>query len=67
MAKATGCVTVRCNLLLSLEDAYQLLGRLDWKDLVATGDALFTQREVFQRIVAKGDITSAQSRTTNPR
>ena len=42
-----------------LEAAYRLLARLDLKDRVVTGDAQFTQREVCQRIVAKGGITSS--------
>lgn len=43
-----------------LEAVYQLLARLDLKDRVVTGDAQFTQREVCQRIVAKGGTTSFQ-------
>ena len=43
-----------------LEAVYQLLSRLDLKDRVVTGDAQFTQREVCQRIVAKGGTTSSQ-------
>ena len=43
-----------------LEAVYQLLARLDLKGRVVTGDAQFTQREVCQRIVAKGGTTSSQ-------
>ena len=43
-----------------LEAVYRLLARLDLKDRVVTGDAQFTQREVCQRIVAKGGTTSSQ-------
>lgn len=42
-----------------LEAVYRLLSRLDLKDRVVTGDAQFTQRDVCQRIVAKGGITSS--------
>ena len=43
-----------------LEAVYRLLSRLDLKDRVVTGDAQFTQREVCQRIVAKGGTTYSQ-------
>ncbi len=43
-----------------LEAVYRLLSRLDLKDRVVTGDAQFTQRDVCQRIVAKGGTTSSQ-------
>ena len=43
-----------------LEAVYRLLSRLDLKDRVVTGDAQFTQRELCQRIVAKGGTTSSQ-------
>ena len=43
-----------------LEAVYQLLGRLELQDRVVTGDAQFTQREVCQRIVAKGGTTSSR-------
>ena len=36
-----------------------LLGQLDLKGLVVTGDAQFTQREVCQRVVAQGGTTSS--------
>ena len=42
-----------------LEAIYRLMTRLDLKDRVVTGDAQFTQREVCQRIVAKGGTTSS--------
>ena len=37
-----------------------LLGQLDVKGLVVTGDALFTQRELCQRVVAQGGTTSSR-------
>ena len=37
-----------------------LLGQLDLKGLVATGDAQFTQRVVCQRVVAQGGTTSSR-------
>ena len=37
-----------------------LLGQLDLEGLVVTGDAQFTQREVCQRVVAKGGTTSSR-------
>ena len=43
-----------------LEAVCQLLARLDLKDRVVTGDAQFTQREVCQRIAAKGGAASSQ-------
>ena len=43
-----------------LEAVYQLLARLDLQDRAVTGDAQFTQREVCQRIVAKGGTTSSR-------
>lgn len=43
-----------------LEAVYRLLKRLDLDGKVVTGDAQFTQREVCQRIVAKGGTTSSR-------